>query len=204
MKKTRLRDHIYIPAKSAVHQIGISLAQYNINPTHLTLFGLLINILGCLLFAHGYFTGGALVILFAGLFDMLDGALARGANKVSKFGAFIDSVVDRYSDMLIFGSLAIFFARAADVNHVLLVLVVITGAFLTSYTKVRAESLIKRCDVGMVGRAERIIIIVIGGLFDVIVPALWILAFITHLTALDRIYYTWKQTEGGRREQDKN
>lgn len=196
MKKTRLRDHIYLPVRSAVNQISASLIKYNISPMQLTLTGLLVNILGCILYAHGHFSSGSFVILFAGIFDMMDGALARESNTTSRFGAFVDSVVDRYSDMLIFGSLAVYFANEARSDYVLLVLVVIAGAYLTSYTKARAENLIKRCDVGMVERPERIIIIGVGGLFGAIVPALWILAFATHMTALDRIYYTWKQTEG--------
>jgi len=204
MKKTRLRDHVYLPVRAAVNQISASLIKFKISPMQLTLTGLIVNVFGCILFAHGHFSSGAMVILFAGIFDMLDGALARESKTASRFGAFVDSVVDRYSDMLIFGSLAVYFAKDARADYVLLVLIVIAGAFLTSYTKARAEGLIKHCDVGMIERPERIIIIGVGGLFGAIVPALWILAFATHMTALDRIYYTWKQTEGDKSGDEEN
>ena len=195
-KKQRLRDHIYQPVKSIIEQISVSLNEYNVTPIQLTLMGLLITILGCILYAHGHFGSGSWVIILAGMFDMLDGSVARGGNKTSKFGAFIDSVIDRYSDFFIFGSLAVYFSYTQQPQYVTLALAVIAGSFLTSYTKARAESLITKCDVGVVERPERMIIICLGGLSGGIVPALWILAFATHLTALDRIYYTWRKTEG--------
>ncbi|HLF18343.1 MAG TPA: CDP-alcohol phosphatidyltransferase family protein [Candidatus Omnitrophota bacterium] len=204
MTKARLRDLIYQPVKAVVNEIGVGLDRYNVTPHQLTMTGFLVNILGCILYAHGHFSSGSLVILFAGIFDMLDGSLARSSNKTSKFGAFIDSVIDRYSDFLIFGGLTVHFAKANQADYVLLTLAVIAGSFLTSYTKARAESLIRHCDVGMIERPERILIICIGGLFGAIVPALWILAFATHFTALDRIYYTWKRTEGNLSERDED
>lgn len=191
-----LRAIFYNHIKSILEKICTRLDRRGVNPSHLTLGGLFINAVGCLLYAYGHFLTGSLVILVAGLFDMLDGALARSADKATKFGAYIDSVVDRYSDFLIFGGLLIYFARTRHPGLVSLVLVVIAGALLTSYTKARAESLILRCDVGWIERPERIIIICTGGIFQFLVPALWVLAFTTHLTALQRIYYTWKETAG--------
>lgn len=201
-KKQRLRDHIYQPVKLVIEQIGISLNQYNVHPIHLTLLGLVITFLSCILYAHGHFGSGSWVLILAAFCDMLDGSVARSGNKASKFGAFIDSVIDRYSDFFIFGSLAVYFAHVHQPQYVTLALAVIAGSFLTSYTKARAESLISKCDVGVVERPERIIIICAGGLSGGIVPALWILAFATHLTALDRIYYTWRKTEGNLSEEE--
>ena len=195
-KKQRLRDFIYLPVKSVIEQISVSLNQHNVSPIQLTLLGLVITFLSCILYAHGHFGSGSWILIVAGFCDMLDGSVARSGNKASTFGAFIDSVIDRYSDFFIFGSLAVHFAYTNEPQHVILALAVIAGSFLTSYTKARAEALISKCDVGVVERPERIIIICAGGLFGGIVPALWILAFATHLTALDRIYYTWRKTEG--------
>ncbi len=191
-----LRAIFYKFFKPILDTISDRLNKHGINPAHLTLGGLIINALGCLLYAYGRFLTGSLIILIAGLFDMLDGALARSSGKATKFGAFIDSVVDRYSDFLIFGGLLIYFSRVGDSSAVALVLVVIAGTLLTSYTKARAESLIPQCNVGWIERPERIIIICLGGIFQFLFPALWILAFTTHLTALQRIYYTWRETEG--------
>jgi len=202
MTRKRLRDHIYQPVKASIEQISVSLNRYNVTPIQLTLMGLLFTILGCILYAYGHFGSGTGVIIFASFFDMLDGSVARGGNKTSKFGAFIDSVIDRYSDFFIFASLATYFAYAQEPQYVMLALAVIAGSFLTSYTKARAEALISKCDVGVVERPERIIIICLGGLTGGIVPALWILAFATHLTALDRIYYTWRKTEGKLSEEE--
>ena len=191
-----LRTIFYKFLKPILDKISDRLNKHGINPAHLTLGGLIINALGCLLYAYGRFLTGSLVILIAGLFDMLDGALARSSGKATKFGAFMDSVVDRYSDFFIFGGLLIYFSRITDTSAVSLVLVVIAGALLTSYTKARAESLIPQCNVGWIERPERIIIVCLGGIFQFLFPALWILAFTTHLTALQRIYYTWRETEG--------
>ncbi|MBI4431231.1 MAG: CDP-alcohol phosphatidyltransferase family protein [Candidatus Omnitrophica bacterium] len=191
-----LRALFYKYVKPLLNKTSERLNKHGVNPAHLTLGGLIINALGCLLYAYGRFLTGSLVILIAGAFDMLDGALARSSGKATRFGAFMDSVVDRYSDFLIFGGLLIYFARAGDVPAASLVLVVIAGALLTSYTKARAESLITHCNVGWIERPERIVIICLGGIFQFLFPALWILAFTTHLTALQRIYYTWRETEG--------
>jgi len=191
-----LRAIFYHRIKPILDKLCVKLNRHGINPSHLTFGGLIINAAGCLLYAYGHFLTGSVIILVAGFFDMLDGALARSTDKATKFGAFIDSVVDRYSDFLIFGGLLIFFARTGHPGLVSLVLTVIAGTLLTSYTKARAESIIERCGVGWVERPERIIIICAGGIFQWLIPALWLLAFSTHLTALQRIYYTWKETEG--------
>src|SRR3990167_369709 len=126
-----LRAIFYKFLKPALDKISDRLNKHGINPAHLTLGGLIINVLGCLLYAYGRFLTGSLVILIAGLFDMLDGALARSSGKATKFGAFMDSVVDRYSDFLIFGGLLIYFSRTGKPALASLVLVVITGALLT-------------------------------------------------------------------------
>ena len=193
---TMLRSLLYDRIKSLLDKVSCHLNRHEVHPSHLTLCGLFINAFGGLLYGYGHFLTGSMVILIAGVFDMLDGALARTADKASKFGAFTDSVVDRYSDFLIFGGLLIFFARTGHVGFVSLVLVVIAGALLTSYTKARAESLIQHCDVGWIERPERIVIICAGGIFQFLIPALWFLAFTTHLTAFQRIYYTWNETVG--------
>ena len=188
------RKVVYKSIRKFLDKIGKRLNQYNVNPSQLTLIGLLFNALGCLLFAYGHFFSGSFVIWFAAIFDMLDGAVARASGQETRFGAFIDSVIDRYSDFFIFGGILIYFVRTSQLALAMLVLVVIAGAALTSYTKARAENIIEHCDVGWVERPERIFIICAAGIFGFMIQALWILAFMTHLTALQRIYHTWKET----------
>jgi CDP-diacylglycerol--glycerol-3-phosphate 3-phosphatidyltransferase len=190
-----LRRLFYRYIKPILEKLSRWLDQWGISPMQLTVLGLLINLLGCVLLAKGHFRMGSAIVLFAGLFDMLDGSLARSSGRVSKFGAFIDSVIDRYSDFLIVGGILIHFARTGHTESVILSLIVLSGAMLTSYTKARAESLIPQCDVGWCERPERIVLICTGGIFGILVPILCLLAILTHLTAIQRVLYAWRVLE---------
>ena len=175
--------------------IAHHLHQKKITPNHLTFTGLAINTIGALCYYNGWMFMGGMVILFAGLFDMLDGAVARVSNTVSKIGAFTDSVVDRYSDFIIFGGILAFFAKEGNLGGTLLVLLIVCGSFLTSYIRARAELVIPSCDVGLMERPERIIILAVGSMINFFSLALWILAVGTHLTAVHRIWYTYKNNK---------
>jgi CDP-diacylglycerol---glycerol-3-phosphate 3-phosphatidyltransferase len=168
---------------------------HKITPNMLTFGGLFLNVLACILYAEGYIVLGGIVILIAGLGDMLDGAVARTAQIVSKFGAFTDSVVDRYSDFIIFGGILTYYAANESVKGTLLVLIIICGAFLVSYIRARAELVIPRCDVGFMERPERIILLAVGSIFGFFTLTLWLLACTTHITALQRIYYTYRMSK---------
>lgn len=171
---------------SALHRRGIS-------PNTLTITGLIINGIAGYIYYSGILKFAGAVILFAGLFDMLDGAVARAGKNRSRTGGFIDSVVDRYSDFLIFGGVLAYFAKTGDFGRVILVLAILCGAFMVSYIRARAELVIPKCDVGLLERAERIIILAAGSIFNFFDAALWILAVFTHLTACYRIVHTYKQ-----------
>ena len=135
-------------------------------------------------------------MLAAALGDLLDGPLARVGNRTSKFGAFLDSTVDRYSDFFLFGGLALCFARQGQTSELLLTLGIILGSFIISYAKARAENLIEDCSVGIFERAERVIVLAVGTIFWPLLPlTLWILLLGTHATALQRIVYTYKSLE---------
>ena len=161
-------------------------------PNILTFTGLFINLIGAFLFYEGYMKAAGIVILFAGVFDILDGAVARARNLATEIGAFTDSVVDRYSDFVIFGGVLTYFIKKGNIKYSILLLFVISGAFLISYIRAKAEHIIPRCDVGFMERPERIIILSLGAIFDMLRPVIWFLAIFTHLTALYRIYYTIK------------
>lgn len=164
------------------------------SPTALTLTGLAINFIAAGAIIAGWWKAAAFLILFAGLFDMLDGATARTMDKATTFGGFIDSVVDRYSDMAILIAFIIYYARQHDIYMVSLCSITSIGCVLIPYTRARAEAFIARCNVGIMERAERIILIVAGCLFNLMQPVFLLLAVLTHITVLQRIYFTWQST----------
>jgi len=179
--------------KFVLVQIVRVLTYFRINPNLLTFTGVLISLWAAWKFGHGDFFQGGLVVLLAGLFDMLDGEVARVGRSETRFGAFYDSVIDRYSDIIILQGLMVYYAREQMLGYVVLVGVVFMGAVLTSYARARAESLITTCKVGFMERPERIVLLIIGGLTDRMEAVLWILALLGNWTVINRIYYTWKE-----------
>jgi CDP-diacylglycerol--glycerol-3-phosphate 3-phosphatidyltransferase len=140
---------------------------------------------------------GGLVALVASVFDMLDGRVARLRGRETKFGAFLDSTMDRYSDMLLYMGLLILYARMERTGFMVLVWVAAFGSFMTSYARARAESLIPRCDVGFLERPERIVLIVVGAVFNRMTAVLWVIAVLANLTAIQRVVYTYVELKKG-------
>lgn len=174
-------------------KIMIKASGKHINPNIFTLIGFLINLVASyLVITRRWFLAG-LMIIFSGLFDLLDGVAARNLNKVTNFGAFLDSVLDRYSDLLLLMGFTIYYLKLEEPGLVILTSIVSIGTILISYIRARAEALNVSCTVGLMERAERIILISIGTLFSIMEPILWIMAILTHFTVLQRIYYVWKR-----------
>jgi CDP-diacylglycerol--glycerol-3-phosphate 3-phosphatidyltransferase len=182
---------------------GLSLTR--ISPNVLTFIGLVINIVAAFLFGHAnaanadwmFFYAGV-VIFCAGAFDMLDGRVARRVNKVTVFGSFFDSVIDRYSDVVLFFGLLVYYGRINRFRYVVLVAFVMVTSLMVSYTRARAENLIKQCKVGFMERPERIVLIIIGALFNhwsAMGPVLWVLAVLSTITVAHRIVYTYQNTK---------
>src|SRR5437660_11866972 len=178
------------------------MALARISPNVLTFIGLVINVVAALLF--GYATGenqrrmffyAGLVVFAAGFFDLVDGPVARASNQVTRFGAFFDSVLDRYSDAALFFGLLVFYARGNRFFYVVLTALVMISAVMVSYTRARAESLIGSCKVGCMERPERLVLIIIGALANRMAPVLWVIAVLSTITVIHRMYYTWRQTE---------
>jgi CDP-diacylglycerol--glycerol-3-phosphate 3-phosphatidyltransferase len=176
------------------------------SPDVLTITGLCLNGLACAFFAFAGGKGwssphllrvGAVVALAAAIFDMLDGRVARLRGRETTFGAFLDSTMDRYSDMVLYMGLMILYARVDKTPHMVLVWVAAFGSFMTSYARARAESLIPRCTVGLLERPERILILILGGLFNRMVGALWIIAVLSNVTAIQRVVYTYVELKKG-------
>ncbi len=168
----------------------------HLNPNILTFIGFSINVYAACLFAEGRFLHAALTVILAGVFDMSDGPVARITNQATPFGAFFDSMMDRYSDVVLFIGILVYYARAGLVLYVVLAAVVMAGSLMTSYTRARAESLVSSCQVGFLERAERIVLIIIGGLFNHMGAVLWVIAFFSNLTVLHRCLYTRQQIRG--------
>jgi CDP-diacylglycerol--glycerol-3-phosphate 3-phosphatidyltransferase len=173
------------------------LLRLRLRPNHLTLLGLAASFLAALAFAGGEKRLAACFLILSGLFDFFDGSLARLSGQVTPFGAFLDSVIDRYSDLVVLLGLLILFMRAGRNAEVLLTMAVVVGTVMVSYTKARAQSIGVACEVGLMERPERQICLIAGALLDAFPPVLWGLAVLVNLTALQRIVYTWRVARSG-------
>jgi len=162
-----------------------------LNPNTITIIGFILTIFAAFILTQHLFWGG-LLILFSGFFDMLDGIVARTHRKTSQFGAFLDSVLDRYSDSFLFFGLAWHFFEADSLTGVFLSLFTMVGALLISYTRARAEGLGQDCKVGLMERPERIVLMAFGALSGWIIPIMWLMLILTHVTVIHRIYHVWK------------
>jgi CDP-diacylglycerol--glycerol-3-phosphate 3-phosphatidyltransferase len=185
-------------SKWLLDRIVGALAATGVNPNSLTFLGLLVNFGAAANFAVGNFRTGALIILFAGFLDMLDGQVARRQNRVTAFGAFYDSTLDRYADMALYMGLLVYYSVSGRTPYVVLAAVATAGSVMVSYTRARAESLIPQCKVGFMERPERLVLLIIGGLFTRMGQVLWAIAFVSTITVIHRIVYTWQETRAGR------
>jgi len=165
-------------------------AASGINPNFLTFIGFGINLLAAYLFAYGYFRWAGATIILAGVFDMTDGRVARLEGRVTPFGGFYDSVMDRYSDLCLLIGLLIYYGRITRFLYVSLVAVAMIGSVMVSYTRARAENVIPSCKVGFLERPERVVLIIIGAFFDRMAPVLWLIAVLSNVTVIHRILYT--------------
>ena len=177
-----------------------------INPNALTFIGLLINI-GCgVLYGYGMFFKAGLLMILANVFDMLDGQVARLRGRVTRFGAFFDSVIDRYSDIIVYVGIMVFYARDTEKHSTLLVALTglaLVGSVMVSYSRARAESLDIACKVGFLERPERVVLLIIGSLTEIgpasnpflhkMPQVLWVLAALSHWTVVHRVYHTWRE-----------
>lgn len=178
------------------------MALARISPNWLTFIGLLINTWAAALLGMAraenqqrMFLYAGLVIIGSGFFDLVDGRVARATNQVTRFGGFFDSVVDRYSDAALFLGLMFFYAHGGRSTYVLLSAVAMIGSVMISYTRARAESLIPQCKVGFMERPERLVLLIIGCLFNHMAPVLWVIAVLSNITVGHRIFYTYQQTK---------
>jgi len=188
-------------ARSMARRAAQIFVKTPITPNMLTVFGLVLNTVAAALLVTNHLVAGGVMIIVAGLFDMLDGALAKITNRMSSFGAFLDSVTDRYSEAVILLGLLLFYYFHEGIQgatEVVLIYVILVGSMMISYTRARAGALHIQNEVGILARPERIILLAIGLLFriELLLPVLWVLAVGTQFTALQRIFYVWQVTTG--------
>ncbi len=171
------------------------LALSKIHPNVLTFLGLLINVGAAWLLAVGQFRWAGAVIIGAGLFDMVDGRVARETNRVTRFGGFFDSVLDRYSDLGLLIGLLVWYGSIGRFSYVVLTAVAMIACVMVSYVRARAENSIPMCKVGFMERPERVVLVIIGALFDRMAPVLWVIAVLGNLTVIHRMIFTWQEAE---------
>ncbi|TMC51146.1 MAG: CDP-alcohol phosphatidyltransferase family protein [Chloroflexi bacterium] len=188
---TRFQDWVRARARQLVPLLRL----LRVTPNMLTLVGLVISAGAGLLVAVGQLVPGGVVLLLAGAFDILDGAVARVTGKVYRYGAFLDSTTDRYAEGFTYmGLLWYFIFNGHHTVEPMLVIAALTGSLLVSYVRARAQSLGFVCEGGILARPERVVITVLGLLINpILVPMLWVLAVLTNLTAVQRIFLVWRQ-----------
>jgi CDP-diacylglycerol--glycerol-3-phosphate 3-phosphatidyltransferase len=194
-------------ARRVARRVAQIFASTPVTPNMLTIFGFLLNVVVAILLATGNLIAGGIMIIVAGLFDMLDGALAKITNRTSDFGAFLDSVVDRYSEATVLFGLLLYYYQQPNQEgliEIVLIYVILVGSMMISYARARAGALNIRNEIGLMARPERVILLAIGLLVNayLLMPVLWILAVGTQFTALQRIVYVWQITGGKNRPEE--
>jgi CDP-diacylglycerol--glycerol-3-phosphate 3-phosphatidyltransferase len=189
MISNRVKDVV----RARMDGVGRVVAKTGLTPNGATICGLVVNIGVAFVLATGRFGLGGFLLLIAAPFDMLDGALARAQGSGSKFGAFLDSTLDRYSEVILFFGLLWHIQRdpyRTDMRTILVYLCV-TGSLLISYARARAEALGFNNEVGLLARPERVVGLGAFLLFGWTDAILWILAILTQITAIQRIIHVW-------------
>ncbi len=190
MMSKYIRPYFLDPMARLAHWLH----QRGVTPNAVTVAGFLLTLLSTVMLGMGMLFWGGIVLWAASMFDMLDGALARYANQVSPFGAFLDSTLDRYSESITFLGLVFYFSyQPESQTHLFLIFLTLIGSWMVSYTRARAEGLGIECKGGFLQRPERLTILIAGLILGQVLPALWILAIFTNVTSFQRIYEVYTQ-----------
>jgi len=192
-KPTTFTDQMRVYFKGFFDPIAAFLNKLGISPNTMTMLGLLGNVFGALFLARGEMFLGGLFILVCTPFDALDGTMARLRGEATEFGAFVDSVTDRYSELFVLGGLLFYFSLKGDALTTIGIYTAAVGSVLVSYTKARAESLHFDANVGILTRVERYLVIAPLLLLGLPQLAIWIVAVLANITALQRIWKVRQQ-----------
>src|SRR6202158_684155 len=166
-----------------------------IPPNFITWSALFLNLWAGILFAAGRFAAAGGMMILAGLCDLLDGPVARRQGRVSMFGGFLDSIFDRYADLILFLGLLVYYSHVNRFGYAMLAGAAMAGSVMVSYAKARAESLVPSAEVGFWERPERLVLMILGALVNRMDVVLWILAIGPNITVIHRILHTWQQTK---------
>ncbi len=192
-KPTSLSDFLRVTFKGILDPIAMFLNRLGLYPNTVTILGLVGNIIGAAFIATGNMTIGGIIVLVMGPVDALDGTMARLRGMSSQFGAFVDSVTDRYSEIIILGGVFIYFMQQQDWLSCLLVYLAVSGSVLVSYVKARAEGVGYKANVGMLTRVERYLVLAPCLVISQPQIAMWIIAILANFTALQRIWHVRRQ-----------
>lgn len=178
-----------------IDRLAALLASTGIRPNFITWSALILNLWAGMFFAAGRFAAAGGFMILAGLCDLLDGRVARIQNRVSLFGAFLDSIFDRYADLILFLGLLVYYVHVDRFSYAMLTGAAMAGAVMVSYARARAASLVPDVTIGFWDRPERLVLMILAALLNRMPVALWILAIGPNITVIHRIVHTWKQTE---------
>jgi CDP-diacylglycerol---glycerol-3-phosphate 3-phosphatidyltransferase len=195
-----LSERIRKWASGGLTRLARVIARSGVTPNTLTLIGFALVWVPAALLSQGVFVWGGVAVALASAFDALDGALARTTGRVTRFGAFLDSTLDRYSEALLYFGLLLYYVRAGATVEPLLIFAATAGSLIVSYARARAEGIGVQCKEGLFTRFERIVVLVVGLLLNHVTWALWLLAVLTNLTAVQRIAYVWRKTAADKAE----
>ena len=195
-KKVTFTDQMRVRFRGILDPVGAFLNRIGFMPNTMTILGLLGNTIGAYFLSQGKMTYGGLIIFAMGPVDALDGTMARLRGEPSEFGAFVDSVVDRYSELVIFGGLLIYYAQQGNWTAALVTYLAASGSVLVSYVRARASSLGYDTKVGILTRMERYLVLAPTLVFNIPLVGLWIIAILANITALQRIWDIRRQTRG--------
>ena len=195
-KKLTFTDQMRVRFRGILDPIGAFLNRIGLMPNTMTILGLIGNTAGAVLLSQGQMTYGGLIILAMGPVDALDGTMARLRGEPSEFGAFVDSVTDRYSELVIFGGLIIYYVLQGNWIAVLATYLAASGSVLVSYVRARAASLGYDTKVGILTRMERYLVLAPTLVFNIPLVGIWIIAILANVTALQRIWDIRVQTRG--------
>ncbi|HLG57620.1 MAG TPA: CDP-alcohol phosphatidyltransferase family protein [Vicinamibacterales bacterium] len=162
-----------------------------IHPNMLTLIGVLINVVAAVALGFDHFLLAFVIMIVANIFDFIDGKVAHITNTVSRFGAFWDSTLDRFSDIALFLGLIYLYADLRRTDYVMVASLAMMFSIMTSYARARAESLIEKCEIGFMGRPERIVLFLIGALFNRMAAVLWVILVLAIVAVANRVHYTY-------------
>jgi CDP-diacylglycerol--glycerol-3-phosphate 3-phosphatidyltransferase len=191
-----LTEYMRIWFKGILDPLATFFNRIGIAPNTMTILGLLMNIGAAYLLSQGQMFWGGLLVLIGGPFDALDGTMARLRGEASDFGAFVDSVTDRYSELFILGGLSFYYTQQSDWLAVMVCYAAAAGSVMVSYTKARADSLHFDANIGILTRVERYLVLAPLLLFNLPIIAIWVVAVLANVTALQRIWKVRRQARG--------